>query len=103
MKYIVKYDNGWDYEDYYQYNFLIDGDSIESVRQKVVDAFAEAINTDHFDMIIDGYLYPIDGYLYPLPYLGEERTVDLLDFEVITVEDYLKNHMPEKAYETIII
>lgn len=90
MKYIVKYDNGWDYEDYYQYNFLIDGGSIESVRQKVVDAFAEAINTDHFDMIID-------GYLYPLPYQEEQGTVEIFDFSIITVEDYLKNHMPEKA------
>ena len=92
MKYILSYENGEDWEGYYQYNFLIDGDFIESVRQKVVDAFAETIRTEGFDMIID-------GYLYPLPYLGEERTVDLLDFSIITVENYLKNHMPEKAYQ----
>jgi hypothetical protein len=90
MRYIVYYDNGYEWLDYYRYNFLIDGDSIKSVRQKIVDAFVEAKSTGHFDMIID-------GYLYPMPYLDEEKTVKFLDFEVTTVEDYLKNHMPRKA------
>ena len=90
MKYILSYENGEDWEDFYWHHILINGDSIESVRQKVVDAFAEAISTENFDMIID-------GYLYPMPYLDEEETVKLLDFEVTTVEDYLKNHMPRKA------
>lgn len=90
MRYIVDYDNGYEWLDYYRYNFLIDGDSIKSVRQKVVDAFAEAISTENFDMIID-------GYLYPMPYLDEEETVKLLDFGVTTVEDYLRNRMPRKA------
>ena len=92
MRYIVDYDNGLDYEDYHRYNFLIDGDSFESVRQKVVEAFAEAKSTGHFDMIIDGYLYPMPHYS-----LDKKETVTPLDFEIITIEDYLKNHMPRKA------
>jgi hypothetical protein len=91
MKYILSYDNGEDWEDYWRYHFLIDGDSIESIRQKVVDAFAEAVGTGHFDMIVD-------GYLYPMPTLKCGHHIDdELDFSVITVEDYLRKHMPEKA------
>lgn len=91
MRYIVDYDNGLDYEDYHRYNFLIDGDSFESVRQKVVEAFAEAKSTGHFDMIIDGYLYPM-----PIILDGEDKD-KLYDFGVTPVEDYLESHMPNKA------
>ena len=91
MKYILSYENGEDWEDSYRYNFLIDGDSIESVRQKVVDAFAEAVSTPYT------YLMIVGGYLYPMPYVDPIDEIKTLDFEVIAVEDYLKNHMPEKA------
>ena len=92
MRYILSYENGEDWEDFYRHHILINGDSIESVRQKVVDAFAEAVSTGHFDMIIDKYLYPMPHYS-----LDKKETVTPLDFEIITIEDYLKNHMPRKA------
>jgi hypothetical protein len=90
MKYILIYDNSKDWEDYYQYKLLIDGDSVDSVRKKVVDAFEEAVGREHFIMIID-------GYIYPMPDLDEEDEVHYFDFEVLTVENYLRKHLPSKA------